>query len=216
MIICENATGPNEEHPCTRPATLIAALILTPTRIYLCAPCAPAVMADLATESPNGWDLTDAPPVEAAQAPGPRANTVEVQLNDRVQQATGGRCGTVVGLGTGRPDGILDVRWDDPQYGLAELAVTGDWRRNFYVLPAASAVTASPDPDGLTDEEYATVDRVEAVLDAAGPDGLTPSATARRAGISATDAGRLLRWMCAGRFAHTSGNGAWTRYHPGR
>jgi hypothetical protein len=68
----------------------------------------------------------------------------------------------------------------------------------------------------LSDTEFDTIDRIEDLLEAAGPSGLTPSLVGRNAGISTDDARRLLQWMVAGRYAHTSGNGAWTRYHAGR
>lgn len=57
---------------------------------------------------------------------------MDFKINDRVAHRVGGRTGTVVGLGTRRPDGILDVRWDKPIYGYIE--VSGDWRRNFRLL----------------------------------------------------------------------------------
>lgn len=66
------------------------------------------------------------------------------------------------------------------------------------------------------DVDYDLADAVEAALEAAGQDGLTPSAAARKTGTT-TDAARgVLQWMASNRYAHTSGNGAWTRYHAGR
>lgn len=57
---------------------------------------------------------------------------MDFKINDRVAHRATGSTATVVGLGTGRPDGSLDVRWDKPIYG--EIEVSGDWRRNFRLL----------------------------------------------------------------------------------
>lgn len=56
-------------------------------------------------------------------------------------------------------------------------------------------------------------DRLGPVLEAAGPDGLTPSAAGRAAGLTTGQAHQGLRWMVANQFARTTGNGARARYH---
>jgi hypothetical protein len=68
----------------------------------------------------------------------------------------------------------------------------------------------------LTDEQYELADRIEAALEAAGPDGLTPSRIARKAHADYHETCDVLFWMVAHQYAHTSGNGAWTHYHAGR
>lgn len=45
---------------------------------------------------------------------------------------------------------------------------------------------------------------------------LTPSAAARKVGCSRSAAWIVLGWLVDHQYAHTSGNGAWTHYHPGR
>lgn len=74
--------------------------------------------------------------------------------------------------------------------------------------------------DALTDDEWAAIDRLgRALEDATG--GLFPSVAARNAKVRRPDgkpdtatAARLLALMVPARLALTSGNGAWTRYHP--
>ena len=67
----------------------------------------------------------------------------------------------------------------------------------------------------LTDDEYQIADRIELALEGE-PAGLTPSKAARKARTTTGTAARVLAWMVRERYAHTSGNGAWTRYHAGR
>lgn len=81
------------------------------------------------------------------------------------------------------------------------------------------AANATPRPEitcDLTDDEFAAVDRIVATLEAADREGLTPSKVARAAKITTSTARRLLAWMVADQYAHTTGNGAWRRYHAGR
>lgn len=68
----------------------------------------------------------------------------------------------------------------------------------------------------LTDEQYDLADRIELVLEAAPAAGLTPSAVARRVRTTTAQAALVLAWLTECRYAHTSGNGAWRRYHAGR
>ena len=68
----------------------------------------------------------------------------------------------------------------------------------------------------LTDAECEIADRLETALEAAGQDGLTPSAAGRQAKVSTDEARRILQVMVTSQYAHTSGNGAWTRYYAGR
>ncbi|MFG3710092.1 hypothetical protein [Micromonospora sp. NPDC047730] len=80
------------------------------------------------------YELTEIAEVAPAEAVEDAARALAADarpfaIRDRVAHVVGGATGTVVGLGTGRPDGILDVRWDKPKYG--EIEVSGDWRRNF-------------------------------------------------------------------------------------
>lgn len=66
----------------------------------------------------------------------------------------------------------------------------------------------------LPDHLYDAADVIEAKLQAKGD--LTPSQAARAAKLDASDAGKILRYLVAHGYAHTSGSGAWTHYHPGR
>lgn len=68
----------------------------------------------------------------------------------------------------------------------------------------------------LTDEHYELADRLELALEAADARGLTPSVSARKAGTDTLTARHVLDWMVEHKYAHTTGNGAWTRYHAGR
>lgn len=69
----------------------------------------------------------------------------------------------------------------------------------------------------LTDEQYEIADKIERILEGpAGKDGLPPSGVARRAKVTYDQAWTVLTWMVRHQYAHTSGNGAWTRYHAGR
>jgi hypothetical protein len=70
--------------------------------------------------------------------------------------------------------------------------------------------------DQLTDEQYQLADRLELALEAAPPAGLTPSAAARKVGTDTVSARHVLDYLVRHRYAHTSGNGAWTHYHHGR
>lgn len=67
----------------------------------------------------------------------------------------------------------------------------------------------------LDDAGYALADRLEAVLEQAA-DGVTPSAAARKAATTTNEVRVVLDWMVRNQYAHTSGNGAWTRYYAGR
>lgn len=59
------------------------------------------------------------------------------------------------------------------------------------------------------------IDRVGFVLqDHAPAAGMTPSQVARKARVTTREAYEALEWMLARRLARSSGNGAWTRYHP--
>lgn len=69
--------------------------------------------------------------------------------------------------------------------------------------------------DELSNEQYEVADRIEAALERT-PEGLTPSAAARAARTDYATALAALQYMVAHLYAHTSGNGAWTRYHAGR
>jgi len=68
----------------------------------------------------------------------------------------------------------------------------------------------------LTAVEYEIADNIEAALDEADTSGLTASVAARKASTDTITARRILDWLVASQFAHTSGNGNWTRYHAGR
>lgn len=70
--------------------------------------------------------------------------------------------------------------------------------------------------DELTGTQWEIADSVEDALKAAGRDGLTPSLTARKVRASYSDAIAVLRYLVRHHYAHTSGNGARTRYHAGR
>ena len=76
-----------------------------------------------------------------------------------------------------------------------------------------TTLTPTGDP---TDYEWDLLDRLTAALEAAPDRGLTQSVAGRQVGASTDDAKRLLGWLVAQQNAHTSGNGAWTRYHAGR
>lgn len=71
-------------------------------------------------------------------------------------------------------------------------------------------------PTGLSVADYVLADRIEAALENADGDGLTPSAVARLVRTDRGAAARVLGWMVANRYAHTTGNGAWRRYRAGR
>lgn len=77
---------------------------------------------------------------------------------------------------------------------------------------ANRAELETPEDDAVMD----LADRIEPALENADRDGLTPSAAARRVGVPTGEARAALAWMVAHRFAHTTGNGAWARYHAGR
>lgn len=68
----------------------------------------------------------------------------------------------------------------------------------------------------LTDEQYEIADRIEQALETAGREGLTPSRAARKARTTYDQARAVLAYLVANRYVHTSGNGAWTRFHAGR
>lgn len=63
--------------------------------------------------------------------------------------------------------------------------------------------------------EAAIANRLEDALEAA-PNGLTPSAAGRAAKVTTDVARTVLQWMVKQQYAHTDGNGAWTRYFAGR
>lgn len=68
--------------------------------------------------------------------------------------------------------------------------------------------------DGFTDEDWEIADRlIEDGLRTADRRGLSPSAAARKAKCSTSDAHRILKALVKARMALTSGNGAWTHYH---
>ena len=56
----------------------------------------------------------------------------------------------------------------------------------------------------------AVADALEAMRDA------TISRLARKARVDYLDARDAVNWLVAHSYAHTSGNGCWTHYHPGR
>jgi hypothetical protein len=62
--------------------------------------------------------------------------------------------------------------------------------------------------------DWDALDRITATLEA--DLDLTPSRVARKAKVDRNHVYSLLGWMVAHQLAHTSGNGAWTHYHPGR
>lgn len=68
----------------------------------------------------------------------------------------------------------------------------------------------------MTDQQFEIADRIDLALESAGRDGLTPSLAARKARATTAEASVILRWLVSQQMAHTSGNGAWTRYHKGR
>jgi len=68
----------------------------------------------------------------------------------------------------------------------------------------------------MTDEDYDTADRIELVLEASERGGMTPSQVGRKVKASTSTTRRILDWMVARQFAHTTGNGAWAHYHAGR
>ena len=67
---------------------------------------------------------------------------------------------------------------------------------------------------GFTDEDWDAADKIDLALEATGD--LTPSAAARKAGISNHRALTILRYLVANQWAYTTGNGCWTHFHPGR
>lgn len=75
---------------------------------------------------------------------------------------------------------------------------------------------ADPRPVEFTGTTWDLMDRLEAAVDAGDARGVTPSMAARKAHTDTVSARRLLEWMAAHRYVHTTGNGAWTRYYPGR
>jgi hypothetical protein len=66
----------------------------------------------------------------------------------------------------------------------------------------------------LPDHLYDAADVIDAKLQAKGD--LTPSKAARYAKVTSHEAWEILRYLVAHGYAHTSGNGAWTHFHPGR
>lgn len=76
-----------------------------------------------------------------------------------------------------------------------------------------SEATTAPD---YSDPIWDRADKLDEVLKKADAKGLTPSAAARKAKMSTTEAFTTLKFMVAHKFARTSGNGAWTRYHAWR
>lgn len=84
-----------------------------------------------------------------------------------------------------------------------------------------AALTADVNSDYVTARDGGRVswDDIDAVADAlavAPRRGSTPSVVGRKARVSTTTAYRALEWLVDQQSAHTSGNGTWTRYHPGR
>lgn len=70
--------------------------------------------------------------------------------------------------------------------------------------------TEAPD---YSDPIWDRADTITEVLQAADAKGLTPSVTARKAKMTYREAADTLTFMVDHKFARTSGNGAWTRYH---
>lgn len=70
--------------------------------------------------------------------------------------------------------------------------------------------------DELTEAQWAVADRVEAVLEAADRSGMTISMVARKVRCDYLDARAVLAYLDRHQYAHTTGNGAWSRYHAGR
>jgi hypothetical protein len=66
----------------------------------------------------------------------------------------------------------------------------------------------------LPEELDPVADAIEAALKTKGD--LTASAAARAARTDTLTARRVLFYLVSHAYAHTSGNGAWTHYHPGR
>jgi response regulator of citrate/malate metabolism len=67
----------------------------------------------------------------------------------------------------------------------------------------------------LADDDFEIADRIEAALDTAGPEGLTPSRAARKAKTDTVTARRVLEYLVDHAYAHTTGNGCWAHYHAG-
>ena len=70
--------------------------------------------------------------------------------------------------------------------------------------------------DDLSIADYALADLLEVALEAANADGLTPSVAARKVRSDRDTTARVLAWMVANQYAHSTGNGAWRHYHAGR
>jgi hypothetical protein len=76
--------------------------------------------------------------------------------------------------------------------------------------------TPSLDDDlGLTDDEFAIADRIEAVMKRSG-NGITTSFAARAVKVDYTKAYKVLDYLVEHQYVHTTGNGARTHYHWGR
>lgn len=59
------------------------------------------------------------------------------------------------------------------------------------------------------------LDSLSDLLEATGREGITPSVAGRKVKVSTNEARAGLEWLVENRFAHTVGNGAWTRYRYG-
>jgi len=77
-------------------------------------------------------------------------------------------------------------------------------------------VSQATNPLPLTDDEFEIADRLEDALEGAASTGMTPSVAARKAHTDTVTARRILDYLVRNQYAHTSGNGAWTRYHARR
>lgn len=66
----------------------------------------------------------------------------------------------------------------------------------------------------FTDSDWDALDRMTEALEAHRD--LTPSALARKAKVDSGRVYTLLDYLVAHQYVHTSGNGAWKHYHPGR
>jgi hypothetical protein len=75
---------------------------------------------------------------------------------------------------------------------------------------------ALADPYDGADWAWDLAERITLALEGADARGLTRSLAGRLAGCGTVEAGVVLDHLVATREAHTSGNGAWTRYHAGR
>ncbi len=78
-------------------------------------------------------------------------------------------------------------------------------------------MTTNEELKSLMDEEamlliYSTADVIEPVLDAEPDKWWTPSAVARKAKITTSEAGRALAWMDEHNYVKADGNGCWRKF----